>query len=174
MTSTKAEPYFILRRNNGILESLLLLQIDDSLGFERENFMDDDEEEAASKAFRFNPRSFITNTKTIFNIIDVQRSSPMSPLGFLITHMDKIEKMEEEVTQKQFKSQFFYRWNLFSNYAESRTLYYRIRVSLAPDQIFDPISLYVPHHHRLVNKIDKADINRKNNETKNHWISRSI
>lgn len=58
MARSTCFPYVLIRRTNNKLGSLILLQVNDTIGLDTEEFLE--EEENASKKFRFKPQTLIT------------------------------------------------------------------------------------------------------------------
>lgn len=65
MRRARSEPCVFTREKDGLIDGLVLFQVDDSLGLGTESLLRD--EEAGSKVFRRQPRVPITETPTTFN-----------------------------------------------------------------------------------------------------------
>ena len=99
MHRATADPCVLIKRSNNEIEGLILLQVDDSLGFCTPNFMED--EERASTVFRCKPRTPISTKPISFNGIYICKKGET----YSMTHGEKIDKLECVETQKAFVSQ---------------------------------------------------------------------
>lgn len=100
MERARVDPYVMIRRTNGRLEGLVLLQVNDSLGRATIELLA--EEKEALKVFRCKPRKIISTQPTTFNGLTVTKSSEDT---FETTQTDKIRKLTSEGTQKELAPQ---------------------------------------------------------------------
>ena len=73
MTRSRVDPCLLIKQGNNGLDGFILLQVDDSLGFGTEQFLD--EEERASLTFKCKARAPLTNKPTTFNGITITKGN---------------------------------------------------------------------------------------------------
>ena len=99
MHRTTSDPCVLLKHDGNTLEGLILLQVDDSLGFGTDLFLTT--EEAASATFRCKPRTAITNKPVTFNGINIHKQEHQ----YIMKQEDKIDRLIISSTEKEFTSQ---------------------------------------------------------------------
>ena len=99
MTRTKADPCVLVKRKGNTIDGVIMLQVDDSLGFGTPAFLD--LEESASKLFRCKPRTGITSKPISFNGIMINKLQN----GYRMSQTDKVDRLTIATTQKAFSSQ---------------------------------------------------------------------
>lgn len=133
-----------MERNKRSIDGMILLQVEDSLGFGTQQLLD--KEEKSSQIFRCKPRTPIDPNATAFNEVDIKhvRSQPTTKVSYIIYQSDKIEKLEEEGTQNHFTIQC------------SMAQY--IGLNFRPD-IWAPVQLVAPGK-RLKTELDYKSLNK--------------
>lgn len=77
MVKSKVDPCVLIKRTNDKLTGMILLQVDDSLGFGNKDFLA--EEEMASTQFKSKPRSSLTTAPSSFNGLTIRKLGPGPP-----------------------------------------------------------------------------------------------
>ena len=124
MKRTRVDPCVLIKGGNNSIDGLIILQVDDSLGFGSDEFLDN--EEINSKDIRCKPRTFIGLKDTSFNGINICRTIEGQ---YKINQTDKIDRLESSTTQKGF--------------ASMRALAQYVGVNVRPD-VCAPIQLIAP------------------------------